>query len=94
MLKGASQFNAEMKLDKPVALDELVWHRVRYEFRYDDRKSENLAERGVHSNILGFPCYALLGQQKLSGREVEAAVRRDCHRFEGRSNLRTKFGAY
>ena len=38
--KGASQFRAELKLEKPVPLEELVWHRVRYEFRYDDAKGE------------------------------------------------------
>src|SRR5580658_7395323 len=36
VVKGASRFKEEMKLDKAVPLDELVWHRVRYEFRYDN----------------------------------------------------------
>src|SRR6267378_268698 len=43
----ASRFRAEMKLDKAVPLDELVWHRVRYEFRYDDTRMETL--EGVDS---------------------------------------------
>src|SRR5690349_10821074 len=53
--KGASQFRAEMKLDKAVPLDELVWHRVRYEFRYDEAKAETLEGVESISNILRLP---------------------------------------
>ena len=35
--EGNSQWNETLKLDKPLALDELVWQRLRYRFEYDDR---------------------------------------------------------
>jgi hypothetical protein len=47
VVKGSSQLKAELKLDKLLALEELVWHRVRYGFRYDDPKVESLGGRGV-----------------------------------------------
>lgn len=72
--KGASQFRAEMQLDKAVPLDELVWHRVRYEFRYDDAKVEMLEAVESISSILRLPVLRVLGQQTyLAG--SKAAVR-------------------
>jgi hypothetical protein len=74
VVKGASRFRAEMKLDKPVPLDELVWHRVRYEFRYDDTKVETLEGVESISNILRLPVLRVLGQRSyLAG--SKAAVR-------------------
>ena len=72
--KGASQFRAELKLEKPVPLEELVWHRVRYEFRYDDAKGETLEGVDSISKILRLPVLRVLGQQTyLAG--SKAAVR-------------------
>lgn len=72
--RGASQFRAEMKLDKAVPLDQLVWHRVRYEFRYEDTKVETLEGVESISNILKLPVLRVLGQQTyLAG--SKAAVR-------------------
>jgi uncharacterized protein YfaS (alpha-2-macroglobulin family) len=73
-VKGASRFRAEMKLDKAVPLDELVWHRLRYEFRYDDTKVETLAGVESISNILRLPVLRVLGQQTYLGGS-RAAVR-------------------
>ena len=74
VMKGASQFRAEMKLDKAVALDELVWHRVRYEFRYDDAKVEPMEGLESISDILRLPVLRVLGQRNyLAG--SKAAVR-------------------
>jgi hypothetical protein len=74
VVKGASRFRAEMKLDKAVPLDELVWHRVRYEFRYEDTKVETLAGVESISNILTLPVLRVLGQRSyLAG--SRAAVR-------------------
>ncbi len=74
VVKGASRFRAEMKLDKAVPLDELVWHRVRYEFRYDDTKVETLWGVESISNILRLPVLRVLGQRSyLAG--SRAAVR-------------------
>ena len=72
--RGASRFRAEMKLDKPVPLDELVWHRVRYEFRYDDPKVKTLEGVDAISDILRLPVLRVLGQRTyLAG--SKAAVR-------------------
>jgi uncharacterized protein YfaS (alpha-2-macroglobulin family) len=74
VVKGASRFEAEMKLDKAVPLDELVWHRVRYEFRYNDTKVETLEGVESISNILRLPVLRVLGQRSyLAG--SRAAVR-------------------
>jgi len=74
VVKGASRFRAEMKLDKAVPLDELVWHRVRYAFRYDDTKVETLEGVESISNILRLPVLRVLGQRSyLAG--SRAAVR-------------------
>ena len=61
--KGASRFRAEMKLDKAVPLDELVWHRAQYEFRYDDAKVDPLEGVESISNILRLPVLRVLGQR-------------------------------
>lgn len=72
--KGASQFRMEMKLEKAVPLDELVWHRVRYEFLFDDAKGETLEGVESISSILKLPVLRVLGQQTyLAG--SKAAVR-------------------
>ena len=74
MVKAASQFRAELKLDKPVPLDELVWHRMRYEFRYDDTKVRTLEGVDSISNILRLPVLRVVGQRSyLAG--SRAAVR-------------------
>jgi A-macroglobulin complement component/alpha-2-macroglobulin family protein/carboxypeptidase family protein/MG2 domain-containing protein/A-macroglobulin receptor len=74
VLKGSSQWKAELKLDKPLALEELVWHRLRYDFRYDDPKVENLQSVESISNILLLPVLRIVGQQTyLAG--SKAAVR-------------------
>ena len=74
VVKGSSQLKAELKLDKPLALEELVWHRVRYGFRYDDPKVESLEGVESISNILRLPVLRILGQQTyLAG--SKAAVR-------------------
>ena len=74
VIKGSSQFKAQLKLDKPLAMEELVWHRVRYGFRYDDGKVESLEGVESISNILRLPVLRILGQQTyLAG--SKAAVR-------------------
>jgi hypothetical protein len=74
VVKGASRFSAEMKLDKAVPLDELVWHRMRYEFRYDDTKVGTLEGVESISNILRLPVLRVVGQRSyLAG--SRAAVR-------------------
>ena len=73
--KGFSHFRAEMRLDKAVPVDELVWHRVRYEFRYDDAKAETLEGVESISNILRLPVLRVLGQQSyLAGSKTAVRV--------------------
>jgi hypothetical protein len=46
------QLESEIKLDKPLALDDLVWHRVRYRFEYDDAKTPSVEGTESISQIL------------------------------------------
>jgi len=82
---GRSQHDAEIagrrgswrediKLDQPLALEDLVWHRLRYRFAYDDTKEKALEGTESISQILRTPVVHILGQQSyLSG--GQAAVR-------------------
>ncbi|HWZ96751.1 MAG TPA: MG2 domain-containing protein [Candidatus Dormibacteraeota bacterium] len=73
-VNGSSEWRAELKLDKPITLDDLVWHRVRYSFHYDNAQIEDLQGTESISNILRLPVLRILGQQTyLSG--SRAAVR-------------------
>jgi uncharacterized protein YfaS (alpha-2-macroglobulin family) len=92
VVRGPSQWKEEMKLDKPPALDELVWHRLRYSFAYDDSRFGDLQGTESISEILRSPVLRILGQQSyLSG--SQAAVRvivTDSHNetILGRGSLR------
>src|SRR3984885_13119703 len=68
------QLESEIKLDKPLALDDLVWHRIRYRFEYDDAKTPSVEGTESISQILRRPLVHILGQQSyLTG--GQAAVR-------------------
>ena len=56
-------WQADLKLAKPLALDDLVWHRVRYRFAYSDRKDVALEGAESISQILRAPVVHILGQQ-------------------------------
>jgi hypothetical protein len=92
VVRGPSQWKEEMKLEKPPALDELVWHRLRYSFAYDDSRFGDLQGTESISEILRSPVLRILGQQSyLSG--SHAAVRvivTDSHNetILGRGSLR------
>jgi hypothetical protein len=71
---GTGHWRERIKLAKPLALDELVWHRVRYRFEYSDGKSTRIEGTESVSQILRTPVLHILGQQAyMSG--GEAAVR-------------------
>jgi hypothetical protein len=71
---GPGQWQDEIKLDKPLPLDDLVWHRVRYRFDYDDHIAAGLEGTESISEILRRPLIHILAQQSyLSG--GQAAVR-------------------
>ena len=72
--EGKGQWQDEIKLEKPLPIDDLVWHRVRYRFEYDDQKSAGLEGTESISEILRRPVIHILAQQSyLSG--GQAAVR-------------------
>lgn len=74
VLKGDGRWHDEIKLSKPLQLDDLVWHRVRYHFQYDDHEIADLEGTESISQILRVPVLHILGQQSyLSG--GPAAVR-------------------
>src|ERR1700681_292590 len=69
------QLQSEVRPEKPLAIDDLVWHRVRYRFEYDDdAKKPDLEGTESISQILSRPVIHILGQQSyISG--GQAAVR-------------------
>jgi uncharacterized protein YfaS (alpha-2-macroglobulin family) len=70
---GSGQWTGEVKLDKPIPLDDLVWERVRHRFDYDGNTSALQGTESI-STILRTPVVHILGQQSyLSG--GDAAVR-------------------
>ena len=72
--EGTGTWNEQIKLAKPPAVDELVWHRVRYRFAYRDGKSNGIEGTQSISQILRTPVLHILGQQSyLTG--GDAAVR-------------------
>ena len=65
---------SEVKLEKPLAVDDLVWHRVRYRFAYDDANKPAVEGTESISSILRRPVVHILGQQSyITG--GQAAVR-------------------
>jgi uncharacterized protein YfaS (alpha-2-macroglobulin family) len=72
--EGQGRWQDEIKLEKPLPLDDLVWHRVRYRFEYDNKETAALEGTESISQILRTPVIHILGQQSyLSG--GQAAVR-------------------
>ncbi len=71
---GQGRWQDDMKLLKPLPLDDLVWQRVRHRFEYDDRQSAGWEGTDSISQIIRMPVVHVLGQQSyLSG--GAAAVR-------------------
>src|ERR1051326_2909156 len=72
--EGNGRWRQRIALAKPLPVDELVWHRLRYQFDYNDGKSAGIAGTESISQILRTPVIHILGQQSyLAG--GEAAVR-------------------
>src|SRR6266567_5414860 len=71
---GKGHWQDEIKLASPLALDDLVWHRVRYRFEYADGTKAALEGTESISQIIRTPVVHILGQQSyLTG--GQAAVR-------------------
>jgi len=72
--EGKGRWQKEIKLEKPLALDDLIWHRLRYRFEYSDGKEAAIEGTESISQILRTPVVHILGQQSyLTG--GQAAVR-------------------
>jgi len=72
--EGYGRWQEDIRLDKALGVDDLVWHRVRYRYVYDDQKGAALEGTESISQILRTPVVHILGQQAyLSG--GPAAVR-------------------
>jgi uncharacterized protein YfaS (alpha-2-macroglobulin family) len=72
---GESAWQEDLKLSKPMATEDLVWHRLRYRFAYTDQTNVAAVE-GTESlsQILRMPVLHILGQRSyLTG--GQAAVR-------------------
>jgi hypothetical protein len=68
------EWHEEIRFKTPLALDDLVWDRVRYRFEYDDHVGGELSSTESVSQIIRTPVVHILGQQSyLSG--GPAAVR-------------------
>jgi uncharacterized protein YfaS (alpha-2-macroglobulin family) len=63
VVEGPGRWQDEIKLEKPLPLDDLVWHRVRYRFEYDDRKTDDIGGTESISQVLRTPVIHILGQQ-------------------------------
>src|SRR5262249_24462760 len=65
--QGSGRWQEEVKLDKPIALEDLVWHRLRYRFEYTDvaAGSNDGSLEGTESisQIIRTPVVHILGQQ-------------------------------
>ena len=73
-VQGNGHWRQRIALAKPLPIDELVWHRVRYRFEYGDGNTAKIEGTESISDILRTPVVHILGQQSyLTG--GEAAVR-------------------
>src|SRR5216683_3306238 len=72
--EGYGRWQEDIRLDKALSVDDLVWHRVRYRYEYDGGKATAIEGTESISQILRTPVVHILGQQAyLSG--GPAAVR-------------------
>src|SRR5258708_5774866 len=72
--EGYGRWQEDIRLDKALGVDDLVWHRVRYRYVYDGGNAAALEGTKSISQILRTPVVHILGQQAyLSG--GPAAVR-------------------
>jgi uncharacterized protein YfaS (alpha-2-macroglobulin family) len=60
---SSGRWKEEIRLEKPLPVEDLVWHRLRYRFEYDDKKIAALQGAESLSQILRRPVLHILGQQ-------------------------------
>ncbi|HEY6350145.1 MAG TPA: MG2 domain-containing protein [Candidatus Angelobacter sp.] len=74
VVEGKGRWQEEIKLEKPLALEDLVWNRMRYRFVYSDGRADALEGTESISQIIRTPVVHILGQQSyLTG--GQAAIR-------------------
>src|SRR5713226_5541356 len=61
--EGYGRWQEEIRLDKALGVDDLVWHRVRYRYDFDGGKAAALEGTESISQILRTPVVHILGQQ-------------------------------
>src|SRR5260370_20952430 len=61
--EGTGQWQEDIRLGKPLALDELVWHRLRYRFEYGDKRDAVLEGTESISQNLRRTVVQLLSKQ-------------------------------
>src|SRR5258708_5987601 len=61
--EGYGRWQEDIRLDKALGVDDLVWHRVRYRYEYDGGKAAALEGKESISQILRTPVVHILGQQ-------------------------------
>jgi hypothetical protein len=72
---GKGTWREELKLTEAVATDDLVWHRLRYRFQYEDRRVAGVEGTESISEILRQPVMHILGQQSyLTGGQAGVRV--------------------
>ena len=62
LAKGDGRWREEIKVAKLLPLEDLMWHRVRYRFEYDDRKAAGWGATHSISQVLRMPVVHILGQ--------------------------------
>lgn len=71
---GTGVWNAEVELREPMALDELIWHRVRFTLRYSNQTAPDIEDIRSLSEILVRPVLHILAQRSyIAG--TQAAMR-------------------
>ena len=61
--EGYGCWHEDIRLDKALGVDDLVWHRVRYRYEFDGGKAAALEGTESISQILRTPVVHILGQQ-------------------------------
>src|SRR4051794_3960442 len=72
---GKAHWQADVKLEKPLPIDDLTWHRLRYRFAYAESKDAAIGGVESVSQILRTPVIHIIGQQAyLAGGAAAARV--------------------
>ena len=93
--EGQGRWRDTIKLQKPLPLDDLVWHRVRYRFEYDGQDNARLEGTESISQILLRPVIHILAQQSYfaGSRAAVRVIATDSNNeiIPGRSSVRIEF---